>query len=126
MCIRDSRSGEGAFDADEVRAESFHRFIRKPGAQIIKRFLPGKNFIPCDGTPALISPVSYTHLFGREVEVIVTFARLQVIQPLTAVSYTHLLHPERQVAAAHEGAGLGNRALTKFISPQVGSPVAFY
>ena len=49
------RSGEGAFDADEVRAESFHRFIRKPGAQIVKRFLPGKNFIPCDGTPALIS-----------------------------------------------------------------------
>ena len=31
-----------------------------------------------------------------------------------------------QVADAHEGAGLGNRALTKFISPQVGTSVAFY
>lgn len=47
--------GEGALDADQVGPEGFHRLIREPCTQVVKGLLPGKNFIPGNGTLALVS-----------------------------------------------------------------------
>ena len=47
----------------------------------------------------IVEPVSYTHLLGREVEVIVTFSRLQVIQPFVRLWISSLT--DKEIGRAH-------------------------